>query len=85
RHNLFMPQMKLIYKQREGGKVVKTYGMDTPLNRALNLEIVSINTKEKLVKLRNTIDIVRLSEEIEELTEKLFIVYEKKLRRYENA
>ncbi|MCS7214762.1 MAG: hypothetical protein NZ826_01215 [Thermodesulfovibrio sp.] len=28
--------------------------MDTPLNRVLNLEIVSINTKEKLVKLRNT-------------------------------
>ncbi|MCS7214763.1 MAG: hypothetical protein NZ826_01220 [Thermodesulfovibrio sp.] len=24
RHNLFMPQMKLIYKQREGDKVVKT-------------------------------------------------------------
>ncbi|MEN2985245.1 MAG: hypothetical protein ABDH16_01060 [Thermodesulfovibrionaceae bacterium] len=34
--------------------MVKTYEMDTPLNRVLNLEIVSMNTKEKLIKLRNT-------------------------------
>lgn len=85
RQNLFMPQMKLIYRGRDKGKVVKTYEMDIPIRRALNLDSISENTKEKLVRLRESIDIVRLSEEIERLSEDLSNAYEKKLRRFRNA
>lgn len=85
RQNIFMPQMKLTYRHREIGRWVKNYEMEIPLKRVLNLEVVDANTKDKLVKLRNSIDIVKLSEEIERLSEKLSIAYEKKLRRYEYA
>lgn len=85
RGNLFMPQMKLIYKHRFDGKVVKTYEMDIPLMRVLNLKDIDVNTKQKLVKLRNSIDIVKLSKEIERLSEELSNAYEKKLRRFNNA
>lgn len=33
RHNLFMPHMKLSSRQRERGKVHKTYDMDIPLKQ----------------------------------------------------
>lgn len=85
RQNIFMPQMKLTYRHREGGKVVKAYEMDIPLRRVLNLEGVSAEIKEKLVRLRNSIDIVRLSEEIERLSEDLSIAYENKFRRLRYA
>jgi hypothetical protein len=38
----------------------------------LKLEEVALKTKAALLKLRDAIDIVKLSKEIEELTEKLF-------------
>ncbi|MFN3479962.1 MAG: hypothetical protein ACK415_06210, partial [Thermodesulfovibrionales bacterium] len=85
RQNIFMPQMKLTYRHREGGRVVKTYEMDIPFGRVLNLDTTSANTKEELVRLRKSIDIVRLSEEIERLSEDLSTAYEKKLRRFKNA
>lgn len=68
RQNIFILQMKLTYRQREAGRVVKTYEMDIPIRRVLNLKGISIETKEKLIKLRSSIDIVRLSEEIERLS-----------------
>ncbi|MEO0123374.1 MAG: hypothetical protein ABIL69_05150 [candidate division WOR-3 bacterium] len=35
-HNYFIPKMMLQKKVRVGGKVYKTYDIDTPYNRALN-------------------------------------------------
>jgi hypothetical protein len=81
RNNLFMPQMKVVERQRLGRKVWKKYEMDIPLNRVLRLKEVNAKTKAALIKLRNTIDIVELSEQIEYLTEELSAAYEKKLRR----
>ncbi|MFN3741004.1 MAG: transposase family protein, partial [Thermodesulfovibrionales bacterium] len=63
RQNIFMPQMKLTYRHREDGKVVKAYEMDIPLRRVLSLEGVQAERKDKLTRLRSSIDIVRLSEE----------------------
>ncbi|MFQ3573681.1 MAG: transposase family protein [Thermodesulfovibrionales bacterium] len=37
RHNLFMPHMRLVYKEKEGGKVRKSYEMEIPVNRVLKL------------------------------------------------
>jgi len=80
RNNLFMPQMKLVERQRLGRKVRKKYEMDIPLNRVLRLKQVDAKTKSALIKLRNSIDIIELSEQIEYLTEELSAAYEKKRR-----
>jgi len=79
-----MPQMKLIESIRINGRVKKKYEINTPLNRVLKLKDVCPETKTKLIKIRDAIDIVRLSEEIEELTEELFLAYEKKLKKEKN-
>ncbi|WP_303881142.1 hypothetical protein [Acetomicrobium mobile] len=84
RHNLFMPQMKLATRKREGGKVFKTYDMDTPLNRVLESPTVDEATKEKLLVTRNSTDIVWLSREIVRSSERLSHVYENKIRRLNN-
>jgi hypothetical protein len=86
KNNLFIPQMKLIGRHSEGRRVRRCYDMDIPFNRVVRLEMVDERTKERLQGLRDSIDIVRLSEEIEKLTEALSIAYEKKLkRRYKHA
>lgn len=85
RHNLFMPHMKLLSRQKEGRKVIRAYEMDIPFNRVLRLSNVESVKREELVKLRNSIDIVRLSEEIEELSEELSLAYEKKFKRINYA
>ena len=81
RHNFFIPQMKIILKERQGGKVKKSYEIDIPINRVLSLDLIDESKKQRLIKIRESIDIVWLSEEIEGLTEALSIAYEKKLRR----
>jgi hypothetical protein len=84
RNNLFMPQMKVVERQRVGGKIRKKYEMDIPLNRVLRLEEVDEKTKAALLELRDSIDIIELAEQIEYLTEELSAAYEKKLRRRKN-
>ncbi|RMG69680.1 MAG: transposase, partial [Nitrospirae bacterium] len=84
RNNLFMPQMKVVQRQRVGGKIRKRYEMDIPLNRVLRLQEVDEKTKSALIKLRASIDIVELAEQIEYLVEELSAAYEKKLRRRKN-
>lgn len=85
RHNLFMPHMKLSSRQRVHGKVHKTYDMDIPLNRVLKSSAADADTKERLMRSRNTTDIVKLSRQIEEASERLSRAYEKKLRRLNDA
>ena len=84
RNNLFTPQMKVVERQRVGGKIRKKYEMDIPLNRVLRLDEVDEKTKTALLKLRDSIDIVELTEQIEYLIEELSAAYEKKLRRRKN-
>ncbi|MFH8119895.1 MAG: hypothetical protein QXS37_03785, partial [Candidatus Aenigmatarchaeota archaeon] len=66
------------------GKVKKNYEIDIPINRVVKLDCISEDKKQRLIKIRNSIDIVWLSEEIERLTEALSIAYEKKIRRLNN-
>lgn len=81
RHNLYLPQMKLVERVRIGGKIKKIYEMDTPVHRVLKLDIVSEQTKQNLRELRQKIDIVKLSKAIEQLIEQLDKAYENKIRR----
>jgi len=81
RHNLYLPEMKVIEKQRIGGKVKKKYKITTPLNRILELNDVDDKIKEKLKEMRNSIDIVKLTEAIFTLKEKLFQTYQSKRRK----
>ncbi|GAB5046961.1 hypothetical protein [Thermodesulfovibrio sp. TK110] len=73
--------MKLISRHGEGSHVTRTHEMEILFRRVLNLPDADASTKDKLVKLRRSIDIVRLAEEIERLSDELSNAYEKKLRR----
>jgi len=76
--------MKLTERIRIKGKVIKKYEMDTPLNRVLKLEEVAPKIKRELVKLRDRIDILKLSKDIDEIMEELLLAYERKLKRINN-
>jgi len=52
--------------------------MDTCLNRVLMISYVQSFIKQRLTKLRNTINILKLSEEIQITTEALSMAYDKK-------
>ena len=82
RHNLFIPTMKLSCRERLGGKIKRRYDMDTPFNRVMELETVSQEDKDKLTKLRESIDLIELSLKIEELAKRLDYVYQKKVGGY---
>ena len=81
RHNLYLPEMKVVEKYRINGKVKKKYEIDTPLNRILEMDEVDDKIKEKLKKMRNSIDIVKLTKAIFTLKEKLFQTYQSKRRK----
>jgi len=69
--------MNLIGRDGEEGKVKRRYNIQRPLGRVLGLEVVEERIKARLIQLRNSIDIVRLSEEIEAFTESLSITYKR--------
>jgi len=75
RHNLFIPQMKIIEKQRINGQVKKKYQIDIPVNRVLRMNDVDQTMKKNLINLRNRIDIVKLTKGIVYLREELEKIY----------
>jgi len=85
RYNLFMPTMKLIQRERIGGKIKKRYDIDTPFNRVMQIETIPEEDKYRLSELRESIDLIELSLEIERLAEELDYVYQKKVRGYSNV
>jgi len=85
RHNLYLPEIKVVEKQRINGKVRKKYEIDTPLNeidtplnRILKMEQLNDKIKKNLIKMRNSIDIIKLTKIIFYLKDKLFKIYQKK-------
>jgi len=59
--------------------------MNTCLNRVLMIPDVKSSIKQRLIKLRHTIDIIKLAEEIQITTEALSNAYDKKYRRLNNV
>ena len=55
--NFFIPQAKLLRKERIGSKYKRTYSAPkTPYQRILECEYVSEETKQKLITLYNTLN-----------------------------
>jgi hypothetical protein len=70
---------------RRGRKKVYGRGVLEALKRLWRVSgYASSKQGAALLKLRDAIDIVKLSKEIEELTEKLFLAYERKLKKTNN-
>jgi hypothetical protein len=80
KHNLIVPQMKVVEKHRINGKKIKRYEIDTPLNRVLRAEGVSEEVKRRFVSLRDNIKIVKLTQAIIKLQMELDRAYNKKRR-----
>lgn len=78
RHNYFIPTLKLVYKERRGGKVHRKYEIDTPFNRMLRSGTIDEEDKKRLIDIRKSLDFVELSRKIEELLKKLDRAYKKK-------
>lgn len=71
--NYFAPVMKLVEKQRIGGKVRKTYDKAaTPCDRLLACEKVSSATKATLRGFRETLDPIKLAQDIERRLSEIF-------------
>ena len=75
KHNYFMPTMKLATKRRNGGRVKKTYTVDTPLNRILTSSMITKTTKKALQTTRDSIDLLKLLSQIETLQKQLDRAY----------
>jgi hypothetical protein len=74
--------MKLSTRERIGGKIRRRYSVDTPFNRVMEIEEVPKGNKESLKAMRDAIDLIKLSLEIEELSKELDRIYERKVKRY---
>lgn len=71
--NFFQPSCKLIRKTRTGSKISKEYdSAKTPAQRMLDSNLVTAETKRKLVQMRDELDPVLLFEQIGKLQEELF-------------
>ncbi len=71
--NFFQPSLKLIVKKRVGSRVVKKYDQaQTPYQRVLAADSVSIESKKQLQVLFADLDPIRLLERIKELQDQLW-------------
>ena len=76
--NYFTPVMKLLEKQRIGGKVRKKYDTPaTPCDRLLACPKVSDEIKAELRKTRSALDPMDLAEEVERRLEEIFSLAER--------
>jgi hypothetical protein len=80
--NFFSPVMKLIKKERQGGRVKRKYDIPkTPYHRLIEKEQVSGEEKRKLQNLYLTLNPAELKRKIDEKTHRLEEVYEQKRAR----
>jgi len=77
--NYFQPQVKCIEKIRIGSKIKKRYDKPkTPYQRIIECDKIDPETKEKLKKMYEELDIVKIKEKIVRLADKLFKIVGKK-------
>jgi len=71
--NFFQPSMKLREKQRDGSRTRRRYDpAQTPYRRLLTRELLAPETQQRLATLAQTLDPVRLLQQIETLLEALW-------------
>lgn len=78
RHNYFIPTMKLVKKERIGGKVRKKYEIDTPFNRILNARAVPAAKKKELREQKSSLSYLKIVDDITKLQKRLDVAYHKK-------
>jgi hypothetical protein len=78
KHNLFIPTMKLVEKQRTGRKVQKRYTVETPYHRLITSDTLTQKEKRRITRLRASTDFFELTKRIEELKAQLDRAYHKK-------
>ncbi len=71
--NFFQPSLKLLSKQRDGGRVRRSYGpAQTPFQRVLMAEILTAEERTRLDTLYQALDPVRLLQQIHRLQDALW-------------
>ncbi|GAH48906.1 unnamed protein product, partial [marine sediment metagenome] len=79
--NFFSPVMKLVRKERVGGKVKRKYDVPkTPYQRLIESRQISEEEKKKLQILYLSLNPAELKRKIEEKTHRLYRAYEDKKR-----
>ncbi len=77
--NFFQPVIKLISKERAGGKIHRRYDKpQTPYHRLLSSDDVSDRRKRELTKIYNSLNPAELKRTIDARLKKLYEVYQKK-------
>ena len=77
--NFFSPVMKLVKKERIGGKVKRKYDVPkTPCQRLLESDYLSKQAKKELENFYLSLNPARIRREIDKKTQKLFRVYQEK-------
>src|SRR4051794_7883935 len=71
--NFFQPSLKLLDKERDGGRVRRRYGpAQTPFQRVLAAEVLTTERRERLIALYQALDPVRLLRQIRLLQDALW-------------
>jgi hypothetical protein len=71
--NCFQPSMKLATKEREGGKVRRTYDQaQTPMQRLLASGVLSAKKQQELLRITEALDPLRLLTQLEHLQKALW-------------
>jgi hypothetical protein len=80
--NFFLPTFKLTSKVRNGAKIHKQYGdIQTPYHRLINSLDVPQGIKDNLIRYRESLDPVELSNRIRTLQNRLYRMYKSKKGR----
>jgi hypothetical protein len=72
-YNFFLPNMKLIRKERRGSRVTKKHDLPkTPYQRLLESPAISLEQKNRLRQTYQELNVVKLKREIDKLRERLW-------------
>jgi hypothetical protein len=79
--NFFQPVIKLLFKQRIGGRIHRRYDYpQTPYRRIIESDQVGEMVKQRLMKLYVSLNPARLKRSIDEKLNKLYLAYKHKSR-----
>lgn len=81
KHNLFMPSMKLVAKERVGPRVRRKYSIDTPYNRVLAMTTLDECARRRLKQRLAKTDLLRLLEDLSRAERGLDAAYNSKCVR----
>ena len=85
--NFCQPVIKLVKKERIGGKIYRRYDTPkTPYQRAIESNEISKEIKQKLTQIYNSLNPAELKRKIDEKLNMLYLVYQEKKKKqgYDN-